>query len=73
MALEEATRPITVRQGERVTRIPAMQAVIRSMFRLAAEGDPIAQRQLTGRPRGKRSRRIGEKLSRRGNNVQREG
>jgi hypothetical protein len=46
MALEEATRLITVRQGERVTRIPAMQAVFRSMFRLAAEGDPIMQRQL---------------------------
>ncbi len=46
MALEEATRPITVREGERVTRMPAMQAVFRSMFRLAAQGDPIAQRQV---------------------------
>jgi Family of unknown function (DUF5681) len=46
MALEEATRPIAVREGDRVTSMPAMQAVIRSMFRLAAQGDAKTQRQL---------------------------
>jgi hypothetical protein len=46
IALEEATRPISVREGDRVTSMPAMQAVIRSMFRLAAHGDTKTQRQL---------------------------
>ena len=46
MALEEATRPITVREGDKVSEIPAMQALIRTMFRAAAEGDTKAARQL---------------------------
>jgi hypothetical protein len=46
MALEEATRPIAVREGDRVTQMPAVQAVLRSMFRLAAQGNSKAQRLL---------------------------
>jgi hypothetical protein len=46
MALEEATRPIAVREGDRVTQMPAVQAVFRTMFRLAAQGDSKAQRLL---------------------------
>jgi hypothetical protein len=46
MALYEATRPITVRDGSRTEKVPAIQAVIRSMFRSAAQGDTKAQRQL---------------------------
>jgi hypothetical protein len=46
MALEEANRPITVREGDRVEQLPAIQAVIRSMFRSAAQGDPRVQRRL---------------------------
>jgi hypothetical protein len=46
MALEEANRPITVREGDRVEQLPAIQAVMRSMFRSAAQGDPRAQRKL---------------------------
>jgi hypothetical protein len=46
MALSEALRPIAVREGGRVTRMPVVQAVIRSMFRLAAQGDSKTQRQL---------------------------
>jgi hypothetical protein len=46
MALEEATRPIAVREGDRVTQMPAVQAVFRNMFRLAAQGDSKAQRLL---------------------------
>jgi Family of unknown function (DUF5681) len=38
MALDEATRPITVREGDKVSEIPAMQALIRTMFRAAAQG-----------------------------------
>jgi hypothetical protein len=46
LALEEATRPITVREGDRVTSMPAIQAVLRSMFRHAANGDLKSQRHL---------------------------
>ena len=46
MALDEATRPITVREGDKVSEIPAMQALIRTMFRAAAQGDTKAGRQL---------------------------
>jgi hypothetical protein len=46
MALDEATRPVTVREGDKVSEIPAMQALIRTMFRAAAEGDTRAGRQL---------------------------
>jgi hypothetical protein len=46
MALDEATRLITVREGDKVSKMPALQAVIRSMFRAAAQGDTKATRQL---------------------------
>ena len=46
MALEEAMRPITVREGDRVEQLPAMQAVLRAMFRAAAHHDAKAQRQI---------------------------
>jgi hypothetical protein len=46
MALEEATRPITVREGDKVFKIPALQALFRTMFRAAAQGDSKAARQL---------------------------
>jgi hypothetical protein len=46
MALDEAIRPITVREGNKVSEIPAMQALLRAMFRTAAEGDTKAGRQI---------------------------
>ena len=46
MALDEATRPVTVREGDKVSEIPAMQALFRTMFRAAAQGDIKAGRQL---------------------------
>jgi hypothetical protein len=46
MALEEAARPVTVREGEKSSEMPAMQAVLRTMFRAAAKGDAKAARQL---------------------------
>jgi Family of unknown function (DUF5681) len=46
MALDEAIRPVTVREGDKVSEIPAMQALIRTMFRAAAQGDTRAGRQL---------------------------
>jgi hypothetical protein len=46
MALDEATRPITVREGDKVSELPALQALFRTMFRAAAQGDTKAGRQL---------------------------
>ena len=46
MALEEATRMVTVREGNTVTQIPAIQALFRVMFRAAADGDTKTARQL---------------------------
>ena len=46
MALDEATRPVTVKEGDKVSELPAMQAVLRTMFRAAAHGDTKAARQL---------------------------
>jgi hypothetical protein len=46
MALHEATRPVTVREGDTVSEIPALQALFRAMFRAAAQGDTKAGRQL---------------------------
>jgi Family of unknown function (DUF5681) len=58
MALEEALRPISIREGDQVTMLPAMQAVLRSMYRAAANGDTKAQRHLldlVGRVESERS------------------
>jgi hypothetical protein len=46
MALEEATRTVTVREGDKVSEMPAAQALIRTMFRAAAKGDAKAGRPL---------------------------
>jgi Family of unknown function (DUF5681) len=46
MALDEATRPVTVKEGDKVSELPAMQAVLRTMFQAAAHGDTKAARQL---------------------------
>jgi hypothetical protein len=58
MALDEATRLVTVREGDKVSEIPAMQAVLRTMYRAAAQGDVKAARQLLdlgGRAEGQRT------------------
>jgi hypothetical protein len=46
IALNEATRLITVREGDKVSEMPALQALFRTMFRAAAQGDTRAGRQL---------------------------
>jgi Family of unknown function (DUF5681) len=46
MALDEATRLVTVREGDKVSKIPALQAVFRIMFRAASQGDTKAGRQI---------------------------
>ena len=46
MALDEATRPVTVREGDKVSEIPAMQALLRTLIRSGAQGDTKAARQV---------------------------
>src|SRR5579859_5982450 len=46
MALDEAIRPIKVREGNKDFELPAMQALLRTMFRAAAKGDAKVGRQL---------------------------
>ena len=46
MTLAEANRPIPVGEGDEASEIPAIQAVLRTMFRAAAQGDTRAARQL---------------------------
>jgi Family of unknown function (DUF5681) len=43
---QEAYRLLTIREGEKVTRMPALQAVIRSQIASAAKGSVPAQRAL---------------------------
>jgi hypothetical protein len=46
LAMKEAYRLITVREGDKVMRLPAIQAVMRSQVALAAKGNGPAQRAL---------------------------
>jgi hypothetical protein len=54
MVLEEATRPVTVKEGDKVSELPAAQAVFRTMFRAAANGNPKGGADLSGRKRASR-------------------
>jgi hypothetical protein len=44
LALKEAYRLVTVREGDKVTSLPAIQAVMRSQVALAVKGNGPAQR-----------------------------
>ena len=44
LALKEAYRPITVREGDKVFTLPAIQAVLRQQVTVAAKGNGPAQR-----------------------------
>jgi hypothetical protein len=46
MALQEATRKVTVREGDKISEIPAMQALLRTLIRSGAQGDIKAARQV---------------------------
>ena len=46
LALKEAYRPVTVREGDKILTLPAIQAVLRSQVALAAKGNGPAQRAL---------------------------
>jgi len=49
LALKEAYRPITVREGDKTFTLPAIQAVLRSQVALAAKGSGPAQRAIIER------------------------
>src|SRR4051812_38677849 len=44
LALKEAYRPVTIREGDKILTLPAIQAVMRSQVALAAKGNGPAQR-----------------------------
>jgi Family of unknown function (DUF5681) len=44
LAIKEAYRLVTVREGDRAFKVPALQAVFRGMVALAAKGNGPAQR-----------------------------
>ena len=44
LLMEEAYRPVSIREGERVIELPAIQAVFRSMGVAAMKGNRFAQR-----------------------------
>jgi Family of unknown function (DUF5681) len=46
LAIKEAYRLVTVREGDKVLTMPAIQAVLRSQIALAAKGNGPAQRAL---------------------------
>jgi Family of unknown function (DUF5681) len=46
LALKELYRPVTVREGDKLRKLPAIQAVLRSQVALAAKGNGPAQRAL---------------------------
>jgi hypothetical protein len=48
LVLEEAYRPIPIRDGSVLMTMPAMQAALRSLALQAAQGKPAAQRMLFG-------------------------
>src|ERR1700719_947001 len=43
LAIEEAYRPITIREGDRVERVPVIQAILRKVAVAAANGNTRAQ------------------------------
>jgi Family of unknown function (DUF5681) len=49
LALQEAYRPITVREGDEVRTLPTIQAVMRQQARSAAKGNGPAQRDFIDR------------------------
>jgi len=46
LALDEAYRLVTVREGDKTLKMPALQAVLRSQVALAVKGNGAAQRAL---------------------------
>jgi hypothetical protein len=46
LVMQEAYRKVTVREGDKVTEMPALKAVLRGLFARAAKGSVAAQREI---------------------------
>ncbi len=64
LILEEAYRPVTIREGERTLELPAIQAALRALAISAMKGSRLSQRALAefaqDRKRKKSKRKFGD-------------
>lgn len=63
LILEEAYRPVTIREGDRVIELPAIQAAMRSLAISAMKGSRLSQRALAELVREVEERRSGDHYS----------
>jgi len=63
LVLEEAYRPVTIREGEKVIELPAIQAAVRSLAIAAMKGSRLSQRVLADLVRQVEDRRAREHLT----------
>ena len=64
LVLEEAYRLVTIREGEKLIELPAVQAAVRSLAISAMKGSRLAQRDLAELVRQVEDRKSREHLSR---------
>lgn len=55
LILEEAYRPVTIREGEKIIELPAIQAAIRSLAISAMKGSRLSQRTCRTCPASRKS------------------
>jgi hypothetical protein len=63
LILEEAYRPVTIREGEKVIELPAIQAAVRSLAISAMKGSRLSQRALAELVRQVEDRKASEHLT----------
>jgi len=63
LILEEAYRPVTIREGERTIELPAIQAAVRALAISAMKGSRLSQRALAELVRTVEDRKSGERLT----------
>src|SRR5688572_26990093 len=63
LILEEAYRPVTIREGEKVIELPAIQAAVRSLAISAMKGSRLSQRALAELVRQVEDRKANEHLT----------
>jgi Family of unknown function (DUF5681) len=63
LILEEAYRPVTIREGERTIELPAIQAAVRSLAISAMKGSRLSQRALAELVRDVEERKSSEHLT----------
>ena len=63
LILEEAYRPVTIREGERTIELPAIQAAVRALAISAMKGSRLSQRALAELVRAVEDRKSDERLT----------